>query len=343
MARILFQNTDKELGSSLEGLFASYENQLINVIDDQSLINRSVEDKPDLIILDADPSAEKTLATCKTLSLKRKTNHIPILVLITEQGSLDLRVQFQRAGAFDCLGKPFTPGHLITRVQTILRRSHVHDKMRRVSVEKNQIRDQLSQEIEKLHQINRTIIETDVIDHLTGIYNKLYFMLCLREEFHRSMRYETALSLVVIDIDSFSLINNNFGNAVGDYILMKIANTLLLCSRPADIAARLDGAAFAVILPGMDVQGGIFDAERFRIAIQQTEYIEKSILNVKDSISGKKFPKIELTASIGVASIPCTVSLTNEEDFFDLAMRALGQAKSKGKNRTVSAAELGAE
>ena len=61
MARILFQNTDKELGSSLEGLFASYENQLINVIDDQSLINRSVEDKPDLIILDADPSAEKAL------------------------------------------------------------------------------------------------------------------------------------------------------------------------------------------------------------------------------------------------------------------------------------------
>jgi diguanylate cyclase (GGDEF)-like protein len=263
--------------------------------------------------------------------------------MISGQKEEDWQDQFLRAGAYECLTKPFTSGHLITRVQIILRRSHIRNKTKRLSGEKDQVRDALSREIEKLHQINRTIVETDVIDRLTGLYNKIYFMLRLREEFHRAIRYETALSLVVIDLDSFTLINNNFGHAVGDYILMKVANTLLLSSKMADTVGRMDGAAFAVILPDTDIQGGVFDAERFRIAIQQTEYIDKSVLNVKDSLSGKKFPKIDLTASAGVVTIPSSVSPTNEQDFFELAMKALGQAKAKGKNRTVSAAELGVE
>jgi diguanylate cyclase (GGDEF)-like protein len=201
------------------------------------------------------------------------------------------------------------------------------------------VRNKLSLEIEKLQQANRALEETAVIDKLTGLSNKSYFNTRLKEEFHRALRYETALSLIIVDIDHFGQLNDNFGHDVGDYILMKIANVLLMNSRIADIVVRLDGADFAVILPRTNSQVGVFEAERLRIAINQTTYIDDSLLEKNESHRRKK-DGMNVTASIGVASIPADDPVKNEMDFFALAKKALGRAKMSGKNKTVSAVGL---
>jgi diguanylate cyclase (GGDEF)-like protein len=121
---------------------------------------------------------------------------------------------------------------------------------------------------------------------------------------------------------------------------MKIANVLEIHSRFADSVFRLEGANFAVIMPGTDDQGGLFESERLRVVINQTEYIDESLLK-NTAFSGRiKKQESMITASLGVATYPCERPLRNETELIGLAKKALSQAKTTGKNKTVSAADL---
>ena len=141
-------------------------------------------------------------------------------------------------------------------------------------------------------------------------------------------------------MDSFGRVNDSYGHDVGDYVMTKIANVLLMNSRVADVVGRLEGANFAVILPGIDMQSGIFEAERLRIAINQTEYIDNTKIELK--VIGRRQKKIEITitASIGLATFPYDEPVKNEMEFLALAKKALDRAKTTGKNKTISASDL---
>jgi GGDEF domain-containing protein len=106
------------------------------------------------------------------------------------------------------------------------------------------------------------------------------------------------------------------------------------------VVGRLEGANFAIILPGIDKQSGIFDAEKFRIAINQTEYLEDSKIERKSAGSRRKKMEKSITASVGVATFPFDDPVKNEMEFFALAKKALDRAKTTGKNKTISAADL---
>lgn len=340
MSKIILFNNDNNLITSLEGLFSAYQIQIINVKREELILERSQEIKPDLIILDADLFKQKDFAVCKALKNKRKTKHIPLLLLMTEKNDADIRKICLDAGADDCLIKPFKARKLVTQTIAIIKRTKLHEKMDDRQKSKIEIRTKLSQEIEDLHLAHKELEQSDIIDETTGLYNKPYLLSRLKDEFHRAIRYETPLSLVVLDLDAFGRINDDFGHDVGDYILLKIANVLLINSRIADIVGRLDGADFAVIMPGINVQGGIFEAERLRVAINQTEYIDNSLLTINDGPGRKMKLEISISSGFGVASLPVDESVKNELDFFNLAKNALGIAKTKGKNKTVSSAEL---
>jgi two-component system cell cycle response regulator len=339
MSTILYLDDSEEFGGALESLFASFQLQLISVKDDQAVLERAQKDHPELIILDIDYLRENGFKVCSTLKNKRKTKNIPVLFLASEWKEGDVFKHCTAAGGDDCMIKPFSSRELVTRAHTIIKKSRLMRKLDNNGEDKIKIRNKLSLEIEKLQQANRGLEETAVIDKLTGLSNKSYFNTRLKEEFHRALRYETALSLMIIDIDHFGQLNDTFGHDVGDYILMKIANVLLMNSRIADFVGRLDGADFAVILPRTDAQVGVFEAERLRVAINQTTYIDDSLLDKRESHRRKK-DEMNVTASFGVASIPSDFPVKNEMDFFALAKKALGRAKTAGKNKTVSATGL---
>lgn len=340
MSTILILDDDKEFNLSLESLFSSYQTRVLIARDKESMVGQAENEQPDLIILDADILGKKGFDLCRVLKNKWKTQKIPILSLSSEHRDFDVRVDCLEAGCDDCMIKPCSAREVVSRAQTIIKKFELRDKMKTKEKDKTEIRNKLSQKIEKLHQVNRALEETAVIDKLTGLCDKSYFSKRLKEEFHHALRYETAISLVIIDIDSFSRINDTFGHDVGDYILMQIANVLLVNSRIADIVGRMDGADFAVIMPQTDAQGGVFEAERLRIAINQTDYIDQSLLAGEEFGSRKQKSKIILTASLGVASYPADEPLKNEIELNARAKKALDRAKTTGKNKTVSTAEL---
>jgi diguanylate cyclase (GGDEF)-like protein len=163
-------------------------------------------------------------------------------------------------------------------------------------------------------------------DPLTNLKNRRFFQDKMEEEFQRATRDHSVLSLIMIDIDFFKKINDQYGHPIGDECLKEMARVLKLrFNRSIDTLARVGGEEFAVILPHVAHESAMTLANNLR------RQIEKVSIRVGDEV-------IHLTASLGIA----TVSPTNNskmDDLFKQADMALYEAKRLGRNR-VSCAPL---
>jgi len=158
-----------------------------------------------------------------------------------------------------------------------------------------------------------------LVDQLTGIYNNRYFHEHLHIEYSRARRRNEALSLILIDLDHFKRINDNYGHVVGDKLLRRVAQAMKHCSREWETVARVGGEEFCVILATCNQQQAFTAAERFRQVVSQA---------VVNSEEGKD---VRITASAGIATSGDVVG--NEWDLYAAADKAMYQAKESGRNR----------
>jgi diguanylate cyclase (GGDEF)-like protein len=157
-----------------------------------------------------------------------------------------------------------------------------------------------------------------ITDELTELANRRYFMETLETELRRAERFSEALALVFADLDDFKRVNDRFGHNVGDDVLRAFADVVRGRVRTIDLAARLGGEEFAVLLLETDLAGAEQLAESLRMAV--------SALEVR--VPGGE--SVRVTASFGVASYPETHSA---DELMNSADRALYRAKREGKNR----------
>jgi diguanylate cyclase (GGDEF)-like protein len=162
-------------------------------------------------------------------------------------------------------------------------------------------------------------------DGLTGVANHRVFEETLMAEWARAARDQTPLSLIMVDIDHFKLLNDSDGHLAGDECLKLVAQTLdQTVRRPADLLARYGGEEFVAILPGVDAVGALAMAERMRSAIEG--------LHLPNHGTGGL-----VTVSLGVASAVPRPG-TAAEIFVGRADHAMYQAKEAGRNQTRLAA-----
>jgi diguanylate cyclase (GGDEF)-like protein len=159
-------------------------------------------------------------------------------------------------------------------------------------------------------------------DAMTQLHNYQHFYEVLHKEIYRSVRYKSALSLIIADIDNFKAVNDTYGHLAGDRAIKSVADCLKRSLRASDHVARYGGEEFAIILPETPMEGAVVVAERIR------KEIESLKINYEDKA-------IALTLSFGVTSPPFGEQIS-EEEFVKKADKALYQAKTKGKNRTCS-------
>jgi diguanylate cyclase (GGDEF)-like protein len=158
------------------------------------------------------------------------------------------------------------------------------------------------------------------IDKLTGLYNRPSYDRLVRIEMERATRSGTKLSMLVLDIDDFSAINDTMGHRKGDEALVVIAELIRDNLRKIDLAFRYGGEEFVILLPGTAEVEAIHTAERLRTVISDYgEFVDGQ---------GKRY---QITVSIGVAVFPDHAR--TEEELFSRADGALLLAKDRGKNR----------
>jgi diguanylate cyclase (GGDEF)-like protein len=159
-------------------------------------------------------------------------------------------------------------------------------------------------------------------DSLTGIYNRRHFMMRLDSEWKRYRRYERPLSLLLLDIDHFKSINDRYGHDAGDRVIGSVARCCGVQTRDSDVAARIGGEEFAILLPETDLAEACVVAERLRVAIAERPV----------SCNGQD---IAVTISIGAA--PAVPTLSDPAELMKRADAALYAAKRGGRNRVAAA------
>ena len=174
---------------------------------------------------------------------------------------------------------------------------------------------------------SRELVARSFTDRLTGLHNYDYFAEAMRSELARVRRYGGCVTLVMLDLDRFKSFNDQHGHAAGNRLLNGVGQAITREKRDADIAARFGGEEFAVLVPGRAADGMIV-AERMRRAISDLTPAPTSQRDFAPSIS----------ASAGIASFP--VDARTPQELFELADRALYEAKRRGRDQVVVVGDL---
>lgn len=161
-----------------------------------------------------------------------------------------------------------------------------------------------------------------ITDGLTGLYNRRHFSERIGEEFSKAFRYNTPLSILIMDVDHFKRVNDTYGHQVGDIVLIAVAQVLRQSVRETDLIGRYGGEEFVVLLPHTDMEQAGAVAEKIRKAISEMPVAEMD--------------RKAVTISIGVAGLG-GVAADNVEDLIRHADGALYRAKEEGRNRVVAA------
>ena len=181
---------------------------------------------------------------------------------------------------------------------------------------------------DRLLETNRELEHLAITDPLTGLHNPRYFHARMDEEQAERARTGQPLSVVIIDLDHFKRVNDEYGHLVGDDVLANAARAIASVARRGETAARVGGEEFAVLLPASTAEAAYEVAERTREAIAAT------MTPVTDGTS------VHVVASAGVASTADLPDATANE-LYRAADEALYRAKAEGRNRTVIADRTG--
>lgn len=156
-------------------------------------------------------------------------------------------------------------------------------------------------------------------DSLTNLYNRRIFLNFLNKAKSLAIRTRTPFFLLVVDIDYFKAINDNFGHLAGDEVLIDFARNIQNNVRKEDVVGRLGGEEFAIVLPNISAEAAMTFAERLRY-----------IIETKPVFTNKG--KINYTISIGITNIESTTTI---EQALDVADSAMYEAKRYGRNRVI--------
>lgn len=250
------------------------------------------QEKPDLILLDVMMPDIDGYEVCKQLKQNPDTLDIPI-IFVTAHSNVTEEIHALEMGAADFISKPFAPGIVKLRV-------------------KNQI---------KLRYLQKKLMQLTITDGLTGISNRRNFDQKLFDEWHRAIRMQQSLTVIMIDVDHFKKYNDCYGHQAGDVCLKHVAALLMdSCNRNNDFVARYGGEEFAMILP---------ETTNPSVVIEKLFQILKE-LAIPHEMS--EFGQITLSAGI---SIRTPNHDENPSVLICEADKALYSAKNLGRNQAV--------
>jgi len=173
---------------------------------------------------------------------------------------------------------------------------------------------------DQIQQLNTQLERLAMMDELTGLMNRRAFFIQGAKEINRTLRHQTPLSLLMLDVDVFKAVNDRYGHAAGDRVLQHVSQKIVENLREMDTVARMGGEEFSVLLPITTTEDAVKLAERVR------QTVEKESCQIDDQI-------IDVTVSIGVASY--NENASSLDAILRQADDSMYQAKNRGRNQVV--------
>lgn len=196
------------------------------------------------------------------------------------------------------------------------------DQQKRTLQDANQ---SLHEQIGKINDLQEKLREQANRDSLTGLFNRRYLEGTLEREMSRCKREGAPLTMLLLDIDHFKLVNDTYGHQAGDEVLRFFAHALQESARTEDIVCRYGGEEFLLVLPKMPLSIARGRATKLLELFRQTTVTFEDL-------------RIPVTTSIGIASVPDHASTV--ENLIRCADQALYRAKSTGRDRAVAFSEF---
>ncbi len=242
---------------------------------------------------------------CISIRSLEKTTDLPIILLAQKQENIESKIEALRAGLVnDYIALP-------AHIEEIAARVNVFIELRMLQ--------------EELELKNILLKNISITDEVTKVYNRWYLLDRITEEIEYVKRYNCPFSCLMIDLDYFKKINDQFGHPAGDCVLKELAHLLKNSIRKVDIIGRYGGEEFFLILPHTNLEGALILAERLRNKAMSYDFC------------GSNEP-LKVTLSIGVVSFSSSDALTlTRDEVIKKTDEMLYLAKKNGRNRVEAA------
>ena len=270
--------------------------------DPQAALMHLAEQPFDLVVTALRLENSDGLRFCSQVRSLDRTRHLPILIMV-DPGDEARLLRGLDMGINDYLMRPVDRHELLARVRTQIRRKRFSDYLR------NQIRES---------------VELSITDPLTGLHNRRYMERHLKTLISDAQRSGRSLSVLIADIDHFKSVNDTYGHDAGDLVLKEFSDRFRRYTRGVDLACRLGGEEFLIIMPDTDRS----------LAWQVGERVRECVASQAFRIGQGQ--EIWVTASVGLATWDGAEDTS--EALFKRADNALYAAKRGGRNQVVSAA-----
>jgi len=276
----------------LESILDKYD--VIVATDGETALSILEDEEVNLILLDIVMPDMDGYEVCKRVKNSEHTKNIPIIFTTSKTDEDSIEVAYD-CGASDYVVKPFKPKELLARVRTQL----------------------------KIQKMEKELRLLALIDSMTKLYNRRYLSRISEHMISLALRHKQDLSIIMIDIDNFKEINDNYGHQIGDDVIIELSNMLMIKQRKSDVICRYGGEEFLILLPNTSLN----DTEKI------AENIRKNVENISIKLTSDK--ALKFTVSLGVSTV-CIHNDKNIESSIKRADDALYYAKKNGKNMSYS-------
>jgi two-component system cell cycle response regulator len=302
--KVLLVDDDNLVLDQLERLVTAAGYEVVTARNgDAALLSMQQEFAP-IVIAEIDMPQMDGFALCRAIRRQSYSGYVYVILLSSKDAEGDILTGLD-AGADDYVSKRIPTSQLVGRLRTAQRILALEHSLKQALADREQM------------------AMTDV---LTGAHNRRYLLQQLSHELDCAQRFQGALSVLVFDVDHFSLVNDRHGHAAGDGVLKEVVRRIQQgLQRSCDWFARLGGDEFAVVLPQTDIAGASIVAEKLRRAVAATPIRFNTT-------------KVRVTISIGASELGAIAERdsTTAERLLELADQNLYKSKKSGRNRVTA-------
>jgi two-component system cell cycle response regulator len=298
--KVMIIDDRKSSADRLAGMLAEHHEVKVEYNPSEAVF-ATAEGNFDLVIVSLALEGVDALRLCSQLRSLERTRSLPVLAITDGEDNARM-IRGLEIGVNDYLMRPIDKNELQARARTQIRKKRYADRLR----------DNVQQSIEMA-----------ITDGLTGLYNRRYMETHLGSLVEQAASRGKPLTILVLDIDYFKAINDGHGHDAGDDVLREFATRIRKSIRGIDLACRLGGEEFVIVMPETDMAVAAIVAERLRRRIASEPFA---------IAQGAK--AIDVTISIGIATLDTADD--NASTILKRADQALYRAKRDGRNRVVA-------